>query len=425
MKSLHTNREQTAHFRIVTLMLAIAPLWLMMAAANTSAQTSNDVSTLTTTTSPAPSNWSQLLEDNMQRWNPNETILGVNNVGSLALAWDSSLSSCCLTSMISSPAVVNGVVYFVENGGTIYALDASTSAIRWSAPGGDPTSSPAVANGVVYIGSNGVLALNASTGAKLWSFAAGSTGFFSSPAVANGAVYIGSFDHNVYALNASTGAKLWSYNTGNQVDTSPAVANGVVYIYSVDTLYALNASTGTKLWSYFPEGSGGGLPSSPAVANGVVYLNDGPIYALDASTGAKLWSSTNNPNGYAGLSSPTIANGMLYVRSASGSDLPPTFDSLEAFSLGAELFLRIQPTPATVHQGDLITYAFPVWNLGPVAASHEVLITQVPAGTTFDYIRIFAHRVWAPARLRHSREQDRSSATKTAPWLPTPRGQGG
>ena len=54
----------------------------------------------------------------------------------------------------------------------------------------------------------------------------------------------------------------------------------------------------------------------------------------------------------------------------------------------ADLFLRISPTPTTVHQGDLITYAFPVWNLGPDNAVQEVLNTQVPAGTTLDYIRI-------------------------------------
>jgi hypothetical protein len=42
----------------------------------------------------------------------------------------------------------------------------------------------------------------------------------------------------------------------------------------------------------------------------------------------------------------------------------------------------------TVHQGDLLTYAFPVWNLGPNNADFEVLNTQVPAGTVFDYVRI-------------------------------------
>jgi uncharacterized repeat protein (TIGR01451 family) len=57
-------------------------------------------------------------------------------------------------------------------------------------------------------------------------------------------------------------------------------------------------------------------------------------------------------------------------------------------STSADLFLRIIPTTTTVHQGDLITYAFPVWNLGPNNADQEVLNTQVPAGTVFDYIRI-------------------------------------
>jgi uncharacterized repeat protein (TIGR01451 family) len=69
-------------------------------------------------------------------------------------------------------------------------------------------------------------------------------------------------------------------------------------------------------------------------------------------------------------------------------DLPFTYDDIEAFSLGADLYLRVIPSSTTVHQGDLLTYAFPVWNLGPNNAVHEVLNTQVPAGTTFDYIRI-------------------------------------
>jgi hypothetical protein len=64
--------------------------------------------------------------------------------------------------------------------------------------------------------------------------------------------------------------------------------------------------------------------------------------------------------------------------------------NLLAFGVGvtADLFLRIRPTPTSVQQGDLITYAFPVWDLGPDAASYEVLTTHVPEGTTFDYIRI-------------------------------------
>ena len=445
-----TSRKQTASFNIAGLMLAIAPLCLLLVTSNSSAQTS---------TASSPGDWTQFLRDNMQRWNPNETVLGVNNVGTLQLKWKNPVGASFAGGSESSPAMANGVVYFGSDDFNVYALNASTGAKLWSFTTGDQVvSSPAVANGVVYIGSedHNLYALNAGTGAKLWSFATGdlvvssptvvngvvyfgsedgtayalnaSTGTllwsygtgsvsFSSPAVANGVVYIGAFDgvfalnattgaklwnssafvvsspvvangvvyvgsvyNNLYALNASTGRVLWSYDTGGEVFSSPAVANGVVYIGSGDSnLYALNASTGTLLWSFT---TGGITYSSPAVANGVVYIGsiDDNLYALNATTGAKLWSYDT---GNFVISSPAVANGAVYVRSGGFSG----GGNVYAFSVGADLFLRIQPTPTTA-QGDLLTYAFPVWNLGPANADQEVLTTQVPEGTTFDSIRI-------------------------------------
>jgi hypothetical protein len=88
MKFPITHRKQTAYCRIVGLMLTIAPLWLMLITANPSAhaQTSDDVSNSTAaTTNPSPADWTEFHRDNMQRWNPYETVLGVNNAGSLHL----------------------------------------------------------------------------------------------------------------------------------------------------------------------------------------------------------------------------------------------------------------------------------------------------------------------------------------------------
>ena len=456
------SRKHIASFGIASWLLAIAPLWLMLAAANIAAhaQASNTVAA-TSTTTLSPADWTQFHRDNMQRWNPYETVLGVNNVGELKLKWQYPISVS-----LPSPAVVNGVVYVGDNSGNFYALNASTGALLWSASndaqssavangvvyvgggglyalnastgallwsypvGGIVLSAPTVANGVVYFGNvdenccvdvfNGLYALNASTGALLWSYRApgsiiyGPPGFvYSSAAVANGVVYFGSANDNVYALNASTGAYLWSYTTGYSVLDSPAVANGVVYFGSGDgKFYALNASTGALLWSYTTESSINS--SSPAVANGVVYIGseDDNVYALNASTGAKLWSyDTGNKV----ESSPAVANGVVYVGTRPGGvdalnastgallwsyttgsvgDSSPAivngtlYIGSSAFSLGADLYLRIRPTPEIVHQGNLITYAFPVWNLGPDNAVHEVLNTEVPEGTTLDYIRI-------------------------------------
>jgi uncharacterized repeat protein (TIGR01451 family) len=117
------------------------------------------------------------------------------------------------------------------------------------------------------------------------------------------------------------------------------------------------------------------------VVNGVVYISgNSKLYALDASTGALLWNYDIGGNVF---TSPTVVDGVVYVGGQRNSR-----NFVYAFSIGADLFLRIRPTPTTVQQGDLITYAFPVWNLGPGNAVHEVLTTQVPEGTTLDYVRI-------------------------------------
>ena len=166
----------------------------------------------------------------------------------------------------SSPAVANGVVYFATgvvsddaSDGSLLcilgpygmaAMNAVTCDVLWNyTAGGSVTySSPAIVNGVVYFGSDGgnVYALNASNGALLWSYA-NSGAVQSSPAVANGVVYIGSDDNNLYALNASTGAPLWNYTTGGSVESSPAVANGVVYVGSDDgNVYAFGLTGGEQ-----------------------------------------------------------------------------------------------------------------------------------------------------------------------------------
>jgi outer membrane protein assembly factor BamB len=241
--------------------------------------------------SKCSNNWTEFHRVNMQRWNPCEKVLGVNNVGSLSLKWSYTTGSY----VNSAPTVANGAVYVGSEDYNLYALNARTGAKLWSyAAGAHVDSSPAVANGVVYFGSfytnDTVYALNASTGAKLWSYSLGGNFIEDSPAVANGVVYFGASDHNLYALNAKTGAKLWNYSTGGDMFSSPAVADGVVYVGSWDfNVYALNASTGAKLWSH---SFGRDVNSSPAVAKGVVYVGAGDrsLHALNANTGSELWS---------------------------------------------------------------------------------------------------------------------------------------
>ncbi len=126
--------------------------------------------------------------------------------------------------------------------------------LKWKfQTGGAVISSPTIVNGVVYVGSQdkNIYAIDANTGNKIWNF---TTGYMirSSPACVDGKVYTGADDGNVYCIDANTGKQVCKTLTGGislhsvggvvpQLRSSPIVFNGNVYVGALDgNLYCLN-----------------------------------------------------------------------------------------------------------------------------------------------------------------------------------------
>ena len=249
--------------------------------------------------------------------------------------------------MLYSPTIVNGVEYFGW-GCNVYALNAKNGLMLWNSSISSPywqiVSSPAVVNGIVYIGScdHNLYALNATNGKQLWVYPTGAY-VFSSPTVADGIVYFVSEDENLYALNASTGERLWSCNdTQCSVNgESVAVANGAIYYVSFDAdsqhifgvyLKALNASTGAQLWSSGPNN----CQPFPILMGNVLYVGGiDHLSAFKATDGSLLWDSPPTGNT---LASPAYTNGVVYVDS--------TNCNLYAFGIPSATPSQ-SPTPAT------------------------------------------------------------------------------
>jgi eukaryotic-like serine/threonine-protein kinase len=178
-----------------------------------------------------------------------------------------------------------------DPGFQILALDAMTGASKWqiqvpsSSEDLDPGSAMVFANGLVYFSDkNGyVYALHESDGSVAWAtqITKISADDVSTPAIgANGVLYVGSLDSLFYALNATTGAVIWKASSVGALDSSPAIANGVVYFASFNSkIYALNAATHAVLWTFT---TGGKSFSSPIVVNGWLYCgsDDGKLYAF-------------------------------------------------------------------------------------------------------------------------------------------------
>jgi len=221
--------------------------------------------------------------------------------------------------VLSSPAIVDGIVFVGSGDHKLYALNETTGTLIWNyTTGGEIFSGPAVTDSIVYVGSHDhkVYALNKTTGAHIWNYTTGDMIYSSSPAVANGIVYIGSMDEKLYALNATTGAHIWNFTTAWFILSSPAVVGEIVYIgcrrLASGKLYALNATTGDLIWSYYV---GDVYYSSPVISDDIVYIGtagNNRLYALNASTGAHIWDYTA---GDTILNSVAVAYGMVYVGS--------------------------------------------------------------------------------------------------------------
>jgi outer membrane protein assembly factor BamB len=193
----------------------------------------------------------------------------------------------------SSPAVVDGVVYFGSRDSRFYAVDAVTGRQLWAFPTGSwVESSPAVVGGVVYFGCNdsNFYALDAKTGGLKWQYDS-QYAVRSSPAVANGTVYFGTDDFQVVALDAATGKVVWRKNTDDAVVSSPAVSKGIVAVGSADGMFlTFNAGNGRSRLEYI---SGTALSTSPAIKDGVAYFVDAfsQFHAIDTSKKNWLWEN--------------------------------------------------------------------------------------------------------------------------------------
>ena len=256
---------------------------------------------------------------------------------------------------VSTPAVVDGVVYFGSVDHHVYALDAATGDLHWSFETGDGIRlAPTVTDDAVYVGSDDdhVYALDRETGEPLWKHNTSDWVEYS-PSVSNGIVYILSEPYeerevqardgitgdllwaakmpytkrppvviggNVYvlssgkladefqALDVSSGERLWVLNI-EDVEYQPVVTGGTVYFTGWDAAHAVDEATGELLWSY--DAKGGPTNSSVVVEDGICYFApDGHVYALDAATGEVLWSYSDD---YLIPITPTVADGLVYV----------------------------------------------------------------------------------------------------------------
>ena len=213
------------------------------------------------------------------------------------------------------PIYVGGKLYFVNNNGTAFALDADTGRIIWQRSVGRlNASSPAYYKHRLYIVNlvpGHIVKLDARTGKTIWKRALPGRAE-SSPLVIDRTVYFGCEDGNLYALSTISGNVRWATGLSGPVKAAPAYYRGTLYVGDYGgSMNAVDADSGEIRWQSGSLGQGFGTSgqfySTPAVAFGRVYAgnNDTRVYSFDRRSGELAW--TYSTGGYA-YSGPTVSN---------------------------------------------------------------------------------------------------------------------
>ena len=222
--------------------------------------------------------------------------------------------------ILSSPVIVDGVVYIASYDSNLYAIDYFSGELIWNMTLGDVAfSTPAIDidNKRLYICADLLYGIDTDNGQVDWTFQTQSpyNWEINSPVFHDNKVFIGSLDGNMYAVNSFTGDEVWHFTTGTYVgDTreddsegwiygSPTVVDGKVFFSTaneggnegaayVSKMYALDEATGDVIWVYnFGNGAipytGDHSGSGPSVDmsigdNGLVFVgNAATVYAFD------------------------------------------------------------------------------------------------------------------------------------------------
>ena len=212
------------------------------------------------------------------------------------------------------PIFVGGKLYFVNNSGFAYSLEADTGRVLWKRRIGRlNASSPAFARQRLYIVNlvpGHIVKLHAKTGRTIWKKPLPGRAE-SSPLVIGRTVYFGCECGELFAMSTVNGNVRWSTSLGGAIKAAPAYQRGTLYVGDYGGyMNAVDAKTGRLEWQSGSLGPGfgasGAFYSTPAVAFGRVYAgnNDARVYSFDRHDGTVAWSYSTGGYAYSG---PAVA----------------------------------------------------------------------------------------------------------------------
>jgi RNA polymerase sigma factor (sigma-70 family) len=235
---------------------------------------------------------------------------------------------------LSNPLVADHKVYFGDDVGQVFCLNAADGSPVWKHKDTQRISATlSVDKDHVYYGSlNGITALRRDKGNLVWQFPITQGADETTPLPIGGRLFASGYDGNAYALDPGTGLVLWKHNFA--ADAPPdqpgfrgaqarfdtrviARPNGsssdgelfIQCIFDQSRVIALDCATGQRRWTFQAHGW---VEAAPTIVNDHVFIvsQDHYLYCLDRNTGNQLWKFMA-PTWLA--SRPAVHNGIVFL----------------------------------------------------------------------------------------------------------------
>ncbi len=213
------------------------------------------------------------------------------NTGEDSVAQQYDPQSC---ELMSSPAIMEGMLFIATIHGRVLCIDVETGAIKWRFPGEKPVphrfiSTPLLCAKHCYIPdrSGNFYAISTKTGEDAWAYTVSLKGVIEgSASVGEGKIVVGAQNEYLTALNLHSGGEVWRIkneriNLMDSIFSTPAITGNGLVFYGSDTgyLYCRNIKNGEEIWK---ERLDSPIRSSPAISDGFLYVTTtkGFLYAF-------------------------------------------------------------------------------------------------------------------------------------------------
>lgn len=256
----------------------------------------------------------------------------------LGRLWSSDLDygSCVSIKATAAPVVAGGMVFCLDAGGLLYALDKTTGKRIWTMSttirekDGQIGGAIAHDQGKLIVTSSFAecFCLDAGTGKILWRLKLPAPSKGDGITVHRGKAFILCQNCSLQAVDINSGKISWAHS-GVLVDStfigsaSVAISDDIVFVaYPFGEIFALAVDSGNVIWNttfpkYFAANAARAFMhprACPVVCDGIVYFaSNGQTVAHETKTGYLLWSCN-----YGGIHTPILSGNSMFLLNANG-----------------------------------------------------------------------------------------------------------